>query len=201
MTAMPARKRRERKAAFQSTTLMLRPAHVLSVALLASTAAHAQGIPFSQRGEVSQRVAYTDIVVTYNRPTARGRVLYGDSGLVKWEKVWNPGADSASRVRFSRAVTIEGQALPAGAYSIWAIPRASGSWTVILNNRADVFHTPYPGEATDVLRVEVAAERGAHMEALAWYFPVVARDSTVLRLHWGETVVPLRIRVSTAQPE
>ncbi len=198
---MFTREPRERNAHLPTTTLMLRPVHALLAVVLASTAVPAQGIPFSQRGEVSQRVAYTDIVVTYNRPTARGRVLYGDSGLVKWEKVWNPGADSASRVRFSRAVTIEGKALPAGAYSIWTIPRASGSWTVILNHRADVFHTPYPGEATDVLRVEVAAERGAHMEALAWYFPVVARDSTVLRLHWGETIVPLRIRVSTEQPD
>jgi hypothetical protein len=47
------------------------------------------------------------------------------------------------------------------------------------------------------LRVDILTERGPHMESLAFYFPAVARDSTVLRLHWGETVVPMRIRVST----
>jgi hypothetical protein len=34
------------------------------------------------------------------------------------------------------------------------------------------------------------------MEVLAYYFPVVARDSTVMRIHWGETIVPVRIKVS-----
>jgi hypothetical protein len=157
----------------------------------------AQGIPFSQHGEVSQRVAFTDISLSYNRPTARGRVIYGDSGIVKWNGIWHPGADSATRITFSRAVTFEGKPLAAGTYSLWTIPRATGTWTVIVNSRGHVFHTPYPGDLADVLRVEVKPERGPHMESLAWYFPAVARDSTVLRLHWGETIVPLRIRVST----
>ena len=176
---------------------MIRSLMMLALLALAWSPAAAQGIPFSQRGEVRQRVAYTDIVVTYNRPTARGRVLYGDSGIVKWERIWHPGADSATRIQFSAPVELEGKPLAAGTYSLWTIPRASGAWTVIVNARPDVFHTPYPGEATDVLRVDVTPERGAHMEALAYYFPVVARDSTVMRLHWGETVIPMRIRVRT----
>ncbi|MGQ0767270.1 MAG: DUF2911 domain-containing protein [Gemmatimonadota bacterium] len=166
-------------------------------AILASAAGAQSGIPFSQQGGVSQRVAFTDISISYSRPTARGRVIYGDSAIVRWGRIWNPGADSASRVTFSRPVTFEGVALPAGTYSLWAIPRREGSWTMVLNSRGHVFHTPHPGEATDVLRVEVQPERGSHMESLAFYFPAVARDSTVLRFHWGDIMVPMRIRVST----
>lgn len=172
------------------------PALGLAAALWSGSAS-AQGIPFSQHGEVSQRVAFTDISISYNRPTARGRVIYGDSGLVKWGGTWHPGADSATRITFSRPVTFEGKPIPAGSYSIWTIPQREGPWTVMLNSRAHVFHSPYPGAATDVLRVDVMPERGPHMESLAWYFPAVARDSTVLRLHWSDTIVPLRIRVST----
>ena len=158
----------------------------------------AQGIPYSQHGEVSQRVAFTDITLSYNRPVARGRQLFGgDSGVVKWDRMWHPGADSATRIMFSRPVTVEGKPLAAGEYSLWTLPRASGTWTLIFNSRAHVFHTPYVGEATDVLRVDIRAEQGAHMETLAYYFPVVGRDSTVLRLHWGSTIVPVHIRVST----
>lgn len=159
--------------------------------------APAQGIPFSQHGEVLQRVAFTDIRVEWNRPTARGRVIWGDSGIVHFDRIWHPGADSATRVTFSRPVTVEGRSLPAGTYSVWTIPRAAAAWTVMFSRRSHVFHTPYPGEAHDALRVEATPERGPHMESLAWYFPVVARDSTVLRLHWGEVIVPLRIRVGT----
>jgi hypothetical protein len=170
----------------------------LGVAIVTWAAnASGQGIPFSQHGDVTQRVAFTDISISYNRPTARGRVIYGDSGIVRWGGTWHPGADSATRLTISRAVTFEGQPLAAGSYSVWTIPRREGPWTVMLNSRAHVFHTPYPGAATEVLRVDVTPERGPHMESLAWYFPVVARDSTVLRLHWGEIMIPMRIRVST----
>ena len=57
-----------------------------------------------------------------------------------------------------------------------------------------MFHQPYPGEANDALRLEVAPERGAHMEALVVYFPAVLRDEVTMRIHWGETVVPVRLK-------
>ena len=170
---------------------------IISLVLGLAARADAQSIPFSQHALVSQRVAYTDLTIEYNRPTARGRVLFGDSGsVVRVGRSWNPGADSATHLTVSRNVMIEGQPLKQGTYSIWLIPQASGPWTLILNSAARVFHTPYPGERSDVLRVQVMPERGDHMEALAFYFPVVGRDSTVLRLHWGTTIIPVQVRVS-----
>lgn len=163
----------------------------LALALVAAAPAGGQTIPFSQRAAVSQTVGFTDVRVAYGRPTARGRTLF--PGVVKWEQTWNPGADSATRVTFTRAVRVEGRDVAAGDYSIWLVPRESAPWTVILSRAGHVFHTPYPGEARDALRVDVATETGAHMEALAVYFPVVRGDSTVMRVHWGETIVPLRI--------
>jgi hypothetical protein len=154
---------------------------------------HAQGYPFSQRGSVSQMVAFTEFTVAYGRPIARGRVLFGDTGVVKWNQTWNPGADSATRISISRAIELEGKPLPAGEYSIWLVPRATGNWTFILSRAAHVFHTPYPGEAQDALRVEVTPERLSHMETLAIYFPMVMRENAIMRIHWGETAIPLRI--------
>ncbi len=166
----------------------------LALAVLGSDSCDAQGYPFSQRARVDQTVAFTDISVVYGRPVARGRRLFGDSALVKWDTLWHPGADSATRVSFSHDVTLEGQDVKAGEYSVWLIPRATKPWTVILSRAAHVFHQPYPGETSDALRLDVAAERGSHMEALAFYFPVVLRDEAVMRIHWGEMIVPLRIK-------
>ena len=75
---------------------------------------------------------------------------------------------------------------------MWTIPTPD-RWTVIFSHAVDVFHIPYPGEAQDALRVTVAPEQGGPMEVLAFYFPVVGPDSAVLRLHWGTTIVPIRI--------
>jgi hypothetical protein len=160
----------------------------------AASIAGAQGVPFSQHGSVAQRVSHTNIAIEYNRTVARGRALFG--ALVKWDTIWHPGADSATWISFDKDVTFEGKALARGEYSIWLIPRENTPWTLILSSASRVFHSPYPGAQHDVLRVDVTPEKGAHMEALAYYFPVVARDSVVLRMHWGETILPMRIRVS-----
>lgn len=173
--------------------MKLKPA--VTVTILAAVSLGAvQGVPFSQHGTVSQRVSYTNIDIEYNRPVARGRELFG--ALVKWDSIWHPGADSASRIRFDKDVVLQDKALAKGEYSFWLIPRRSAPWTLILSKAAHVFHQPYPGPEHDVLRVDIAPEKGAHMETMAFYFPVVGRDSTILRMHWGETVLPIRIKVS-----
>jgi len=166
----------------------------LALSFSAAPSCLAQGYPASQRARVDQTLAFTDISVVYGRPVARGRVLFGDSALVKWDTIWHPGADSATRVSFTHDVLIEGKDVKAGEYSVWLIPRATAPWAFILSRAAHVFHQPYPGAASDLLRVDVTPERGSHMETLAFYFPVVLRDEAVMRIHWGEMIVPVRIK-------
>ena len=146
----------------------------------------------SQSGLVWQELANTQIEVTYDRPVARGRDLFG--GIVPFGEIWNPGANDATAISLTRDVTINGNPLPAGKYSLWAIPDPN-RWTIIFNRQADVYHTPYPGEEDDALRFMASPRRGAHMETLAFYFAAVEKKDAELRLHWGETYVPFSIAV------
>ena len=164
----------------------------LVLTLLATPCAAQAGIPFSQHGSVTQRVGLTDIRIEYNRPVARGRRLFG--ALVKWGRVWHPGADSATTITLGTRTLIEGHPLDAGSYTLWTIPDTT-QWTVIFSRALHVFHYPYPGDSLDVLRVPVTPQTGQHMEVLAFYFPVVGPDSATLNLHWGTTVVPIRIKI------
>ena len=159
---------------------------------LSAPIARTQGYPFSQRGSVTQMVAFTKVSVVYGRPVARGRALFG--ALVPWDSVWHPGADSATRITFSKDVLIEGKSLRAGEYTLWLIPHATGPWTIIFSRAAHVFHKPYPGARFDVLRVDVTPEQASQMESFAIYFPMVLRDEAIMRLHWGTTAVPIRIK-------
>ena len=165
---------------------------VAAAAALMPAVSSAQGYPFSQRARVQQDVALTSIDITYGRPVARGRALFG--ALVPWDSVWHPGADSATLVRFSHDVILEGKAVKAGEYSMWLIPRQRQPWTFILSKAAHTFHKPYPGADQDALRVDVSPETVSHVETLAIYFPSVLRDEAVMRIHWGETSVPIRIK-------
>jgi hypothetical protein len=164
----------------------------ISVPAIFPSIAGAQGYPFSQRGAISQDVAFTTITVAYGRPVARGRPLFGQ--LVPWDSVWHPGADSATRVSFDHDVLIEGRTLKAGEYSLWLLPREHKPWTVIFSRAAHVFHTPYPGASHDVLRIDVQPEPVSHIETLEIDFPLVLKDDAVMRIHWGEIGVPFRIK-------
>jgi hypothetical protein len=146
----------------------------------------------SQRGTLSQKIANTDLTIEYGRPVARGRALFG--ALVAYGRVWHPGADQGTTFATTRDIQVNGQPLPAGKYSLWTIPGAD-AWTFIFSRDADAFHTSYPGEARDALRVTVKPEQGAHMESMAYYFPAVDGKDATLRLHWGTVIVPLAIKV------
>ena len=151
-----------------------------------------EDVQASQSGSVYQTIATTQITITYDRPVARGRELFG--GIVAYGQIWNPGANDATKASFSHPVTVNGMSLPAGDYSLWAIPDPE-EWTVIFNRAADVYHEPYPGEEHEELRLKVKPVAGQHMETLAFYFPAVEKKDAELRLHWGETIVPLAISV------
>jgi len=150
----------------------------------------AQAIPRSQLATVSQMVGQTRIEIVYRRPVARGRDLFG--ALVPYGRVWSPSADSAASFTTTTAIDIAGGRLPAGRYAVWAIPD-SAMWTVIFSSNVPVFHLRYRDDK-DVLRVRVAPTAGEHMETLGFYFPMVDGDSAVLDLHWGKTVVPMKIK-------
>ena len=71
-----------------------------------------EDVQASQSGSVSQTIATTQITITYDRPVARGRELFG--GIVAFGEIWNPGANDATKVSVSQPVMINGMALPAG---------------------------------------------------------------------------------------
>ena len=146
----------------------------------------------SQHGAVSQEVNTTTITLEYDRPVLRGRSLFGE--LLDYEAVWTPGANRTTWIDVSAPVKVQGQALDAGRYGLWTIPHEDGPWEIILVGDWDTHHSYFPYE-TEKLRVEATPEHGAHMEVLAYYFPVVGPYETALRLHWGELIVPLEIEV------
>lgn len=150
----------------------------------------AQDIPKSQRASVTQMIGRSQVEIIYHRPVARGRELFG--ALVPYDRVWSPSADTAAIFSTSTPLDINGSKLDAGRYSVWAMP-GKDAWTIIFSSRVPVFHLRYR-QAEDVLRLRVVPRAGEHMETLGFYFPMVDGDSAVLNLHWGKTVVPLKIK-------
>ncbi len=165
---------------------------ILIAAVTALTAMPVHAQQASQHGMVSQTVNETVITLEYDRPVARGRELFGN--LIEWDAIWTPGANRATWIEFSEPVTFEGHALDAGRYGLWTVPTEDGPWEVIIVGDWDTPHAMFPFDG-EVLRTKVAPVEGSHMEVLAFYFPVVAPYQGTLNLHWGTTILPLKIEV------
>lgn len=151
----------------------------------------------SERGSVTQTIDGTTVTIEYYRPVARGRTPFPD--VVHWGRVWTPGANWATTLDVDKPIHLNGNAVPKGKYGVWMIPGAD-EWTVILSRDARRFHTQPPASSDEALRLAVKPATATHLETLTFYFPVVTRDGATLDMHWGATVIPLRITVDPSRP-
>jgi hypothetical protein len=147
--------------------------------------------PASQHGLVEQQIAGTSVIVDYNRPVAHGREPFGDT--VAWGQMWTPSAERPAVIRLSTDAQLNGQPIAKGNYAIWAQPRMD-TWTLILSRAIDMDRAVYR-EGDDALRLSITPRTGPHLEALAFYFPVVEGRAAELVIHWGRVVVPIQITV------
>ena len=106
----------------------------LAAGLAAPTAQAQITVPQpSPKAVVMQRVGLTEVTITYSRPSAKGRAIFGaDNSVVPNGKRWRTGANATTSIKFSDEVTIEGVKIPAGEYGLYTVPRPD-EWTVVLN--------------------------------------------------------------------
>lgn len=78
---------------------------------------------------IKQAFALSEITIDYSRPSAKGRVIYGD--LVPFGKIWRTGANAATKITFGDDVKVEGMDVKAGTYALYTVPNKD-SWEVML---------------------------------------------------------------------
>lgn len=147
----------------------------------------------SQQATVKQRVALTDIIITYHRPLVGGRKIWG--GIIPLGEVWRAGANENTTIEVSDAVAVEGQPLPKGTYGVHMIPTAD-AWTVIFSKMATAWGSYTYNQAEDALRVTVKPQPIEHEEALEFEFDDVKPDSVLVKMNWEKIAVPFRISVT-----
>jgi hypothetical protein len=108
----------------------------------------------SPRDSVMTTLAGANVRVDYGRPARRGRTIAGD--VVPWGEVWRTGANQATQLTTDRDLMIGDTRVPAGAYSLWTIPRPEG-WTLILNRQTGQWGTDHD-PAQDLARIPMRSE-------------------------------------------
>lgn len=81
----------------------------------------------SPASKLMQTVGLTEVMVDYSRPSMRGRAVFGE--LVPYGKLWRTGANAYTKISFDTDVTISGQEVKSGTYSIFTKP-GEKNWEV-----------------------------------------------------------------------
>lgn len=166
----------------------------LALILGFSTQLNAQQIKFpakSPAAMVKQSVGISDVSVEYNRPSASGRVVFGE--VVPFDVMWRTGANSATKITFGSEMKIDGKAVPAGSYSLFTIPGKT-EWTIILNKVANLSGTSGYAESEDLMRFKVkAVQKTEKTETFTIDFTNIKLDQATVQLSWDNTSVSFDI--------
>jgi hypothetical protein len=147
----------------------------------------------------------TYVKVVYSRPYKRGREnIFGTAeseALVPFGEVWRTGANEATEITLTGDLTVGGERLPAGTYSVFSTPGPE-TWTLHFNSAlgltgAGVFEdgafTPVDLSTTEVLAVE-APSSATEEEVDQFTISLERTDSGAdLVLGWIDTEVRVPI--------
>jgi hypothetical protein len=131
------------------------------------------------------------IELTYSRPVAKGRKIYGD--LVPYNKLWRTGANAATRITFTDAVELGGKKVDTGTYVLYSIPGLD-SWEIILNKGLTNWGTEGYKESEDVIHFRVEpVKMKANIETFTLQFANIKPESCELQIMWAKTAVSIPV--------
>ena len=140
---------------------------------------------------VKQEFAVGNIELTYSRPAAKGRKIFGD--LVPYNKIWRTGANAATKIVFSEPVDFGGKKIDTGTYVLYTIP-GTDSWEIILNKGLKNWGIDGYKETEDVARITVSPYKlKKNVESFTMEFTDVKPENCVLEIKWAKTGVAIPI--------
>ena len=153
-------------------------------------------------GDISSEKVTALIKANSVAPTAEGEgTVDGAPGggkdfpMVPNGHVWRAGANEATKFTVSDDVLVNGEKLPAGAYSIHMIP-GKDQFTVIFSKNADQWGSFRYDAKQDALRVKAKPIwQKESQEQLSYEIPMMTPSSAQVVLRWEKIAVPFTIEV------
>jgi hypothetical protein len=141
---------------------------------------------------LKQNFGLADITIEYSRPSAKGRVVFGD--VVPFGKIWRTGANASTKITFGDDVTFQGEAVKAGTYAIYTVPNKD-EWEIMLYKDLTLGGN-VAGYKTDdeVLRVKVKVTRMTQMvETFTINVNNITPSTATIDFCWEKTCVSVKV--------
>jgi hypothetical protein len=130
------------------------------------------------------------VTVDYSSPRAKGRKIFGS--LVPYGQVWRAGANEATKFVTTSDINVGGKTVPAGDYTIFAIPEEN-KWTLVISKKTGEWGTAYPGPENDLARIDMKVSKtSAPVENFTIAFDQTGKGCT-MRMEWESTRASVEI--------
>jgi hypothetical protein len=148
----------------------------------------------SPEATVNQEIGLNELAISYARPSAKGRVIFGD--LEPYNDVWRLGANECTKFKCSKAIMIGDDELPAGTYGMFAIPMKN-QWKIIFNSDSEQWGSYDFDPAKNVLTYTTAVITSAHTETLSICFENLMTTSANIVIRWDNVMVSIPFTTDT----
>ena len=139
-------------------------------------------VQLSVRDTARATIGNATFTVDYGRPLARGRVLLGD--IIPYDDVWRTGANAATQFSTSEPITLGGIRLPAGTYTLWTVPRISGT-DLIVNKQTGQWGTGYNAKFDIGTAPMVTSTAASPVEKFTISISSTDAHHGILVMEWG----------------
>ncbi|MFC5044530.1 DUF2911 domain-containing protein [Aquimarina hainanensis] len=144
---------------------------------------------------IKQTVGITDITVEYSRPSAKGRTIFGEKGLLPYNEMWRTGANSATKLTISNTILINGHLLEKGSYTLISIPGIT-TWQLLWYPYSKRNWTSYRKQ-TPILTLELPVQKNtSYKETFEIHFQDITLQGASLLLEWEYTLLTIPIQVN-----
>lgn len=126
----------------------------------------------------------TAITIDYSSPRLKGRQVGGE--VASFGQVWRVGANEATTFVTTGNISVGGTAVPAGNYTLFAVPEKD-KWTLVISKKTGEWGTDYPGPSQDLARIPMKVSAlPSSVENFTISFDKSGMGAT-LNLDWGTT--------------
>ncbi len=146
----------------------------------------------SPAAEIKQTVGLTEITISYSRPSAKGRVVFGD--LVPLGQTWRTGANAATKFTFSDNVKLGGVDVKKGSYAVLSVPTAD-SWKIMLYPYESTNWGSYPDKEPAAAFAVRADKTPEFTETFTINITDITSSSANVELRWEQTRVMIPLMV------
>jgi hypothetical protein len=152
----------------------------------------------SPPGQAEVTLNGKQITIDYSRPkmadpkTHEKRLIMGK--LVPYGEVWRLGANEATTLTTAADLDINGTAVPAGKYTLFALPEAE-KWTLIVSKKTGEWGIPYPGEQEDFARIPMKVDKTSQVvDPFTISFDKRSNGEATLNCAWENTKVSVDVK-------